>query len=341
VCLVAVEHAAAAEQAQGPNVAGADALTRVADPKTSVRMEAVRQLQASPDVRATEALMAVAKSDKEREVRIAALHALGARDDDRDLELLTISAKQDRNEKIRAAAEFGLLRHEARHAAVSVWNVHSAVLYDEAYIGSPLGRAGRFDMSSRLTRAILGRRAEPVAMLLVGDVPVASLLRSGFTAWLSPRLAHPLVEAESSGRELPAGTRRSYRLAQSSFQAAAARLEDAAVEHARQDTSAAFLLGLSAVPVARLERTVDRQGGVTTDRWTGNLDIHAHLRRVSDGRTVWTSTAFCRVPVDGANPSSSILDQALADAATCAISKLAGAVGALIGGAAGREQAVR
>jgi len=330
-----------AQEPPPSSVAAADDLTRLADRKASVRIAAVRQLQGSRDARATDALIAAAKSDKDRDVRIAALRALGARDDDRAADLLTITAKQDRNENIRAAAEFGLLRRDLRRARVAVWQVHSAVLFDEAYIGSPLGIAGTLDMSSRLTRAILGRRAEPFAMMLVGEVPIHSLVRSGFTVRLAPVLEQPLIEAGSPERELPAGTTRSYRLAQSYFQNAAIRLEDAAVDRAREDANVSFLLGLSAVPVARLERVVNRQSGLTTDRWAGNTDIHARLQRVSDSKAVWKSTASCRVAAEGQNPSSTVLDKALAEAAACAIKKLGDIVGALIGSVPGGEQAQR
>jgi hypothetical protein len=197
------------------------------------------------------------------------------------------------------------------------------VLFDEAYIGNPLGIAGTLDLSSRLTRSILGSRSLPPIVALLGDVPMRSLLHNGFVVALAGSVAQPLVAVERPPQDLPAGTTRSYRLAKVYFENAVEQLEAAAVERTRQRAGVEFLVGISSVPVARLERVVDRRTSVTTDRWAANVEIHARIRRVSDSKTVWRTTATCRGDIEKQYPSSVVLDNALADAAKCAIGKLA------------------
>ena len=59
-----------------------------------------------------------------------------------------------------------------------------------------------------------------------------------------------------------------------------------------------FLVGLSRMPVARLERLVNRQTSVTTDRWAANVDIQARIRVFN---LTNTSVVLRRITVNGPN----------------------------------------
>ena len=171
------------------------------DPDDRIRASAVFALGRMPTGAVTGALLRALR-DKSTRVQVEAIGGIADRDGV-DVETALGDAVESDNTDIRAAAERALLRRRIKRAPLAIWDVHSSVLFDEAYIGSPLGTAGMFDLSSRLTRSILGARSVPLMVTLLRDVPTRRLVDDRFIAAVARSVAQPLVQLERPTHDLP------------------------------------------------------------------------------------------------------------------------------------------